>query len=124
MPTLPKDPDATLKEEWEGLWKKFAEILGFMYDNEGVISSLKKQIHLKGHEEAKQTIDHQIAEVRKLVDHHVADLVQLVKKAPPIAEKKGKNIHKECDSLVVAVQGLNIDEIQSKVKDLKGKMKD
>ncbi len=116
-------PKEDNKAEWEAIWKKFSEILAFMYDNEHVIEALKHQKELPPHEKAEKTLNKQIDAMEHLIKNHVNDLVALTKKAAQIAGKCGKNIEAECKDLCDAIENWNIKTIQEKVKNLKEKMK-
>jgi|GEM_PF-6593885 len=115
----PKEDD---KAEWEAIWKKFSEILAFMYDNEHVIEALKHQKELPTHENAEKTLDKQIDAMEHLIKNHVKDMIDLTNKASQIAGRWGKDIEAECKDLCSAIESWNIKNVQEKVKKLKEKI--
>lgn len=68
-------------KEWEELWKRFQEVVGFIYDNKGVIQSLEKQGKSASTTEAKATVEEQKEEIHLLLQNHQEELRELTEKA-------------------------------------------
>lgn len=124
MTSLPsKKPEDPILKEWEALWKRFSEVISFMYDNEGVIDSLKKQVPTSTSRPIKKTLKGQIDEVSHLLIHHQEELVLLVDKATKIGASKGLNIGKTCQHLKQAIGSFNLEAMKKDVDVLKKELK-
>lgn len=111
--------DQKLKDQWEKLWKKFSDIIGFTYDNEGVISSLKRHKSRADQPTMQHALDEQIKEVTHLIEHHKDDLLELTDQGIALAKKIGKSIDQEGIELKEAIKNLDLQGIH----DTLGKIK-
>ena len=112
---MAEDPQ---KKELESMWKKFSDVISFMYDNEGVIKSLKNEMKRTGGD-MKKTLKGQMNEVHHLIIHHQKDLSTLVDKAQHLAKAKGAQVGKTCESLKKAIDDLDIDQMKKNLENLK-----
>lgn len=114
-----KKAEDPLHKEWEALWKRFSEVISFMYDNEGVIESLKRKYGREDDFSMKKTLISQIDEIHHLIMHHQHELLSLVEKARKLAVQKGINISSIWESLKKAVRTLNLDLMKKNIEILK-----
>jgi hypothetical protein len=111
------------QKEWDSIWSRFSEVIGFMFDNEGVINSLKRQLHTGLQAPMKKTIKGQIDEVAHLITHHQEELVSLVDKAKKITTAQGKDSGQACNKLKEAIHSLNLEEMKKSAESLKKTLK-
>ena len=98
-------------KDWEELWKRFKEVIGFIYDNKGVIQSLEKQKLSASSEEAKTTLEEQMEEVHELLRNHQEELLEILEKAKKL--KPGNE--SEYQSLERAIQKLNTEALEKEM---------
>lgn len=109
------------QEEWEKLWKKFSEIVGFTHDNEGVISSMETQKNYADTPVIKETLSHQEEEIEQLIKHHEEDLLHLLSQARKLAKELDLSVEKELEKVKKALQQHNLKALESSVKELQKK---
>jgi hypothetical protein len=106
------------KEQWQKLWKEFQEVVGFTFDNEGVIQSLKNQ---QKHSVMKEKLEDQIHDIESLIHHHKDDLKEKMEKAKKLAKELKLDVTNDLKELNDAVESLDLKQMDKKIKQLKKK---
>ncbi len=104
------------KEDWEKLWKKFSEIVGFTHDNEGVISSMENQKKFADSPKMKETLSEQEEEIAKLIKHHEKDLAKLLQQAKKMAKELQLSVESELSQIEKALKEHDVEKLEKEVK--------
>lgn len=109
MATPIKKMESEPKKEWEALWKRFFEVISFLFDNEGVIENLKKHM---GKSSMKDALKGQIDELYHLIYHHQEELYSLAMKMEEFSRSKNFSIGKSGEKLRSAIHHLDLSQMK------------
>ncbi len=96
-------------------WKKFSEVIRFLYDNEGVVKSLQNRLSKESFL-MKATLKGQIEEVQKLILHHQKELLSFAEEAKKAASQKGIDTQEVFEGLKRAIEKLDPVEIEKELE--------